>query len=471
MDSYWIKKKQKNYPPIQADTECEICIVGGGMSGLLCAYQLQDKYKVILIESDEIGSGASGRNTGKVSSQHGFSYQHLLQMHGRAKTMQYYKANQEAIEKLKHLIEKEHLSVDWQEKASIVGCQSIENTKLVADEMKAYDVCELHYEVVQQDEVQDIRYGARFLHQATMDPYAFCTQLAAKLHIEIYEHSAFTEQKENYILCNNHKIFFNEIIFATQVMPFRMPPFYLVTTPLQSYLAALQPAVLPSTMIYVEETMTLTKNRWRDVDLIGGYEHHVDEDKEKYLKKMERTLKNEHSKQDILTIWASQDYRSSDYLPLVGKINKMYVITGFNKWGNTNAYVASEVIRDLITKKENVMSDILDPTRFSLYLNLNFVEENARMMNSFIQSKLQDPTFQLPNKNEGIAVMIDHHPYGIYYDEQYHIVDLICPHLGCTLTFNHEMKTWDCPCHGSIFDIDGQIVKGPARECLHSRTL
>jgi cytochrome b6-f complex iron-sulfur subunit len=37
----------------------------------------------------------------------------------------------------------------------------------------------------------------------------------------------------------------------------------------------------------------------------------------------------------------------------------------------------------------------------------------------------------------------------------------ICPHRGCTIT-GHSRETYICPCHGSRFDTDGQVVGGPA---------
>ena len=53
---------------------------------------------------------------------------------------------------------------------------------------------------------------------------------------------------------------------------------------------------------------------------------------------------------------------------------------------------------------------------------------------------------------------------GIYIDEEgkEHIVSNICPHMKCGLIFNPIDKTWDCPCHGSRFDIDGKAIKGPS---------
>ena len=42
--------------------------------------------------------------------------------------------------------------------------------------------------------------------------------------------------------------------------------------------------------------------------------------------------------------------------------------------------------------------------------------------------------------------------------------------MKCSLVFNKEEKTWDCPCHGSRFDLDGNIIEGPAKEDLSKTT-
>ena len=53
---------------------------------------------------------------------------------------------------------------------------------------------------------------------------------------------------------------------------------------------------------------------------------------------------------------------------------------------------------------------------------------------------------------------------GVYTDKngKEHIVSNICPHMKCNLVFNYIDKTWDCPCHASRFDIDGNIIYGPS---------
>jgi Rieske Fe-S protein len=60
---------------------------------------------------------------------------------------------------------------------------------------------------------------------------------------------------------------------------------------------------------------------------------------------------------------------------------------------------------------------------------------------------------------------------GVYRDEQggLHAVSLRCTHLGCLLRFNAAERSWDCPCHGSRFDVEGGVLEGPAVEPLERR--
>jgi menaquinol-cytochrome c reductase iron-sulfur subunit len=38
----------------------------------------------------------------------------------------------------------------------------------------------------------------------------------------------------------------------------------------------------------------------------------------------------------------------------------------------------------------------------------------------------------------------------------------VCPHLGCQYTWDAPSQHFQCPCHGSIFALDGHVLAGPA---------
>lgn len=52
-----------------------------------------------------------------------------------------------------------------------------------------------------------------------------------------------------------------------------------------------------------------------------------------------------------------------------------------------------------------------------------------------------------------------------------HAVNAHCTHLGCLVAFNNAEKTWDCPCHGSRFGLDGSVIQGPAVRALPKKTV
>ena len=45
-----------------------------------------------------------------------------------------------------------------------------------------------------------------------------------------------------------------------------------------------------------------------------------------------------------------------------------------------------------------------------------------------------------------------------------------CSHLGCSIAFNKDASTFDCPCHGSRFNLDGSVLHGPAANPLSHLT-
>jgi Rieske Fe-S protein len=66
--------------------------------------------------------------------------------------------------------------------------------------------------------------------------------------------------------------------------------------------------------------------------------------------------------------------------------------------------------------------------------------------------------------------MQDGKKIGLYRDDEgkIHAVNIVCTHMGCDLAWNAAELSWDCPCHGSRFTIDGEIIEGPALKTLQT---
>ncbi|MBL8920514.1 MAG: Rieske 2Fe-2S domain-containing protein [Myxococcaceae bacterium] len=46
------------------------------------------------------------------------------------------------------------------------------------------------------------------------------------------------------------------------------------------------------------------------------------------------------------------------------------------------------------------------------------------------------------------------------------VVTAACTHNACTVDFKPSAKAWECPCHDSLFSLDGAVKKGPAKKAL-----
>lgn len=467
MKSEWIKDRNQLFDQLDKDIECDVLIVGAGLSGLLCAYQLQNHFeKIVLIESDTICSGASGRSTGKITSQHGLIYQEIYKIHGKDKTRLYYEENEQAIHEIEKIIKEYNIECDFRRKDAIVGCKSKSLENKISQEINVYNTCDMSYEKIQNE--YGITKGFKVKNQASFDPYQFCIQLADKLDIDIYENTPMMQMHDHAVKTKQHIIRYEHCILATQVMPFKLKFFYAISKPNISFLASLSPSDKSNEMILIDDTVTKTKNDMDEFMLVGGYDHPIFDDVNKKWQSFKRDLVLEYPNHTIRNVWRSQDYEVFDYLPIIDKCEDFIVITGFNKWGNSNSYVASLVVKDILLNKETKRRELFRLNRKSLVINKNFIGDNIQVLKALILSKMSDSSFKIPEDDKAISFKIDGHPYGMYRKENdLYIVDIFCPHLGCTLTFNEYEKTWDCPCHGSRFDIEGKIIKGPANVGLH----
>jgi glycine/D-amino acid oxidase-like deaminating enzyme/nitrite reductase/ring-hydroxylating ferredoxin subunit len=171
--------------------------------------------------------------------------------------------------------------------------------------------------------------------------------------------------------------------------------------------------------------------------------------------------------------WATQDNDSTDSVPLVGPLHAgsrhTYVATGFGGWGLSGGIMAAGLIGDLVGGRECEWSGLYDPRRLASVIREggSFLKHQAHVAQRFVGDRLPPltgPALEDIPRGEGAVVRTGGRQCAVHRDEtgQLHAVSARCTHLGCIVAFNSAEQAWECPCHGSRFAPDGQILQGPA---------
>lgn len=479
MKSIWQKEISiEHKPELKGTHYCDVVVIGAGMAGILCAYQLcNENKKVIVVEANTIGSGQSGKTTAKITSQHGYIYHKLLMTCGKEKAQQYLDANQEAIQQYAQIIEQHKIDCDFKNCSSyLYSMQSIE--KLV-NEQVALDLLGVKSTIQNECELPlRIKGCLKLEDQAQFNPMKFMKAIAEENRFAIYEHTKIIDIKEQEVISEKGKIVAKDIVFATHYPIIDFPGLYFMRMHQErSYVLALKNVQQLQDMYYCIDEESLSFRSVDDLLLLGGENHRCGENSAggRY-KKLTEIAKSLFPQSQIMTQWSAQDCMTLDQIAYIGHYcdtkKHWYVATGFNKWGMTTSMVAANIITDMIMNRENPYAEVFSPQRLNLVGSAStFWEQTKQSIKSISRSFLYLPEETL-NKlpiNHGGVISIDNQKVGVYKNSQGQcfIVDVRCPHLGCQLEWNPDELSWDCPCHGSRFDYHGKLIDNPAQEDLY----
>jgi Rieske Fe-S protein len=168
--------------------------------------------------------------------------------------------------------------------------------------------------------------------------------------------------------------------------------------------------------------------------------------------------------------WSAQSYRSPDHLPYVGKTlaSRTAIATGFATDGLTYGTLAANLIADELLGEENPWHARYKATRFSpIKAARGVIEENVTVARAFVGDRLapaDQHAFRTIAPDTGAIVSVDGERFAAYRSPSgaLALVSPVCTHMGCIVHWNGAEKSWDCPCHGSRFGIDGRVLEGPA---------
>lgn len=426
MDSIWTQTAQMpRFETLKEDIKTDVLVIGGGITGLLCAYMLgRAGVAYTLVEAGRICSGITKDTTAKITVQHGLIYDKLVRTFGVEGARMYLYANQKALETYRQLCER--IDCDFQERSALV--YSLNDRTEIEKELEALQRIGFPAKFAAEVPLPFRVAGAVcFDGQAQFHPLKFLSAIAKGLHV--LENTRVLELKPGTAVTEHGTIKAEKTIVTTH-FPFlnKHGSYFLKLYQHRSYVLALKDAPQVGDM-YVDESDTgLSFRSFGELLLLGGGGHRTGK-KGGGWRELEEFAGRNYPQAWTVARWATQDCMTLDGVPYVGQYSKrtpnLYVATGFNKWGMTSAMAAAMLLVDLVLGKENPCAQLFSPSRTILHPQL---AANAA------ESVLHLLTPTVPR----------------------------CPHMGCALKYNRQEHSWDCPCHGSRFTKDGRLIDNPA---------
>lgn len=470
--------KNETLPSLENDIDCDVLIIGGGMAGISTAYFLKDSKKnIVLIDKERCAEGASSKNTGKLTFMQELIYHKIVKNYSEETACLYLESQKEAISLIKNIIKENNIDCNFFEQNSYVFINKDSDKKKIDSEIDFYKKNNMECEVVNKIPVKlPIISGIKISGDSySFNPYKFLVSVKniLKDKIKIYENTRAIEVKkvDDYYFVktkNNKKIRCKYLVIATQYPFFIVPYFTPFKTSVEKSFIVSGKNEIKTFQAISEGKPTFSFNYYKEDDgylLYSRRSHSITtnldtrDDREEIVGEYKKLFGKTPE-----YYFQNHDLMSYDYIPFVGKIddNNMFVLTGFNKWGNTNGVIGGKLISDLILDRDNCYKELFDPKRSLSILKIkNLVIYNTMVMSRYILNKIVSSQSYYDDRVK--IEYRDGKKCGIYTDDKgEHVVSNICPHMKCNLVFNYVDKTWDCPCHASRFDIDGNVIYGPS---------
>lgn len=497
-ESYWRDSiSLPSFPKLSNDIEAEIGIVGGGISGITTAYLLaKEGLNVVLLEAGELLNGTTGHTTAKITAQHDIIYDELISHFGEEKSRLYYKANDEALQFIKRMVEEHEIDCDLSEQDAYIYTDQETSIPKLEKELEAYRTLGINGEWVDQIALPIPIKGAIVMKkQAQFHPLKYLNKLV-QLFVQhggkIYEQTTVNTVEEGdkpvIVTEDNHRVTCQQIVSCSH-FPFHdgMSLYFARLHSERSYVIGVKSDkhYLGGMYISAEDPKRSVRSTplstGEELLIISGESHKTGQGicTIEHYEALETFANQTFGINEFSYRWSTQDLVTLDKVPYVGHMTSdkpnMYVATGYRKWGMSNGTAAALLLSDLIRGKENPYQELYSPSRFHADPDIKtFLVQNVDVAKHLIEGKLEfvrKSPEDLEN-DEGSVVTVNGKRAGAYRDGKgkLHIVDTTCTHMGCEVEWNHGERSWDCPCHGSRFSYDGEVLEGPAKRPLPKLT-
>jgi glycine/D-amino acid oxidase-like deaminating enzyme/nitrite reductase/ring-hydroxylating ferredoxin subunit len=469
----------------------DVVIAGGGMTGIVTGLLLQKSGKRCLVaEAHTLCFGTTGGTTAHLNTFFDTPYNTIYNDFGEESAKRAATAARQALDLVKENVQTYAIDCGWEEKTGYVYAQNDKQEQELQDMLEASMAAGVSVGFSGTIPVPiEFQKAIQFPGQAQFHPARYVLALAKAFEeaggviLQNCRIDKVTEESPLVIESSMGVLKSDKLIWATHIPP-GINVLHFRNAPYRSYAMAvtLKGGNYPTDLAY-DMYDPYHYYRTQEVDgkqyLIAGGEDHKtghEPNTERCFLNLEAYLRNYFDIDEVAFKWSSEYFEPSDGIAYIGHLpgasENIYVATGYGGNGMTYSHIAARTLHDLIVRGQSEFADLYNPSRIKPVAGfMEFVKENADVVKEFVskrinQGKLTDLAGLAPG--DATVVKYEGESLAIYKNEEGKLFALnpVCTHAKCIVAWNRAERSWDCPCHGARYDINGNVLTGPARQGL-----
>jgi glycine/D-amino acid oxidase-like deaminating enzyme/nitrite reductase/ring-hydroxylating ferredoxin subunit len=475
------------FDPLYGENDAEVVVIGAGITGLTAAVLLAERgRKVVILEAGRVGRGETGHTTAHLTEAVDARYHFLTRSYDAEVAQLVAEGSRSAIEQIERFTRELSIDCDFRRVPAYLYTESRNKVAELKNEAASAAKAGLSARWVEDVPLPfESRGGVRYDNQAQFHPARYVAGLLEHLvskGVRIYEASPVTaiETGEPCVVRTaNGSVRASSVFMATNVPVAGYTTLNIKAASYRSYAAAYATSK-PVNGLFWDTADPYHYIRCHETPegtmlIVGGEDHRVGQepDTEGAFDALGRYVAEKFGALPERFRWSGQIIEPADGLPFIGG-GPVYVSTGYSGQGMTFGTLAGMIVADLITGQENRWASLFDPMRVHLNGAMkDLVRENKGFPAHLISDRLTNRDVETSDTSdvrsgEGKIVDVNGRKLAVYRDPAGTLCALspICTHMKCDVTWNGAETSWDCPCHGSRFDIEGNVLNGPARKPL-----